>query len=319
MLDLILVLTSILDIMLAAAGSRLTFVRTFRLLRMLRSVRVIRVLRFFRKLRLLLLSVLNSVLPLFWSLVFLFFVLFIFVVISLQGAHDYISSADARDEEFVGSMGEYFGNLPMALLTHWMAISGGLNWWELIQILSRASQLYSLVFVFYELVMVLMVLNIITGIFVNDAVELANTDRILACLAETDRNRSIFNELHYLFKQLDTDGSDKITFAEFEDRIKLPEVAAIFSALNIDLADANRCFGLLDADGSQQLEIDEFVVGCMNLKGFATTVSMEAIFMENKKFMKLLSRTSNCTNMQFNVLEVNMQRILGLLGQMTNL
>lgn len=307
--DLILAVCSLLDVLFAAAGINLSFIRTFRLVRMLRSVRIIRVLRFFRQLRLLLLSVLHSIMPLMWSVVFLLLILFVFVVISLQAAEDYFAVANEGDVQAVEDIHKYFGTLSKAWLTHYMAVSGGVSWVEQFDMLCRAHIAYGCAFVLYVLVMMLVVLNIVTGIFVSDAIEMAQNDRDLSAQTELEKNRIRFQDLHWLFKSLDTDQSGRLTLQELEVCTLMPDVTALFDALALDVSDATRFFKLLDVDGSGELEIDEFVMGCMNLKGHGKTVSMETFLNENKKMMKKWASTTDALNLHIKAVEDQVSRL----------
>merc|ERR1711997_612214 len=102
--------------------------------------------------------------------------------------------------------------------------------------------------------MMLVVLNIVTGIFVNDAVEMAQSDKEVAAENELDRNKSLFQDLNWLFQSLDTDSSGRLTIDEFEACTTMPQVVAIFDALGLDVTDGTRFFKLLDVDGSGELE-----------------------------------------------------------------
>merc|ERR1712045_1068446 len=99
----------------------------------------------------------------------------------------------------------------MAILTHFMAISGGVSWWEQFQILNTVGLSYAVVFVFYIVVMMIMLLNIVTGIFVNEAVEMAQRDGTLATQSALDENKHLFDELKLLFHRIDANGSGNIT------------------------------------------------------------------------------------------------------------
>merc|ERR1712187_615589 len=59
-----------------------------------------------------------------------------------------------------------------------------------------------------------------------------------------------------------------------------------FSALGLDVSHASEVFSLMDVDGGGALEIDEFVIGCMQLKGGARAVDMESLMRENRRLMK---------------------------------
>ena len=56
-------------------------------------------------------------------------------------------------------------------------LSGGISWWELEDVLLDVHVIYGLMFPVFISVMVLVCLNVITGIFVNDALEMAQRDR----------------------------------------------------------------------------------------------------------------------------------------------
>ena len=57
-----------------------------------------------------------------------------------------------------------------------MSVTGGLNWWEVQELLLEISVHYALAFCLFILVTYLAVMNVITGIFVTDAVEMARMD-----------------------------------------------------------------------------------------------------------------------------------------------
>merc|ERR1712032_488878 len=190
-------------------------------------------------------------------------------------------------------------------LSHFMAVSGGVNWWELFVILDSSSRVHAIIFIFYMLVMQLMVLNIITGIFVDDALELAQRDKQFVADAERERQRTLFGELLRLFKELDRDESGTLTKSEFHETVKLPAIKTVFGMLELDVTHAEDFFNLLDVDGSHELEIEEFVVGCMNLKGQAKQIGMETLMMENKRMAKKWLRLTQNIHNVFNHLEVH--------------
>lgn len=232
-----------------------------------------------------LLSVLNSVMPLIWAIIFLGMVVFVFAVISMQGVSDFLLTAEKGDED-AELMIRFFGSLPTVVLSHVMAVTGGISWHEVSELLARCSLVHLLVFVFYVLVMVLMVLNIITGIFVTDAIQMAQSDRDFALQAKMENDSSKCSELKRLFYELDSDHSGCLTKKEFEELTKLPRVNAAFGALGLEIFDPSGFFELLDIDGSKELEIDEFVVGCMHLAGDARAISVDILMAENKRMMK---------------------------------
>merc|ERR1719410_2431456 len=102
------------------------------------------------------------------------------------------------------------------VLSLFMSISGGMDWWEFGKPLMEISPFYGLFFVMYVAFMTFGVLNIITGIFCEAAAEIANSDRDLVVGAEIEKQKSYIKSLKELFCELDQDHSGQITYQEFQ-------------------------------------------------------------------------------------------------------
>jgi len=293
-MDVVLVLSSILELLLIAFNFDLSFIRLLRLLRILRSFRVFQLLRWaslFGNLRLMLLAIMKSAVPFLWAGAILLTLIFLFAVLFIHGVAEHLTVADPQDP-FVEEMQIFFGSMPMALLTLFMSISGGVSWWEVIQALLEVSWVYVLLFVFYVLVTVLAALNVITGIFVNDAMEAARADHDLMMQLEQQGTKSLMASLKSIFGGIDEDASGTISFEQFEKHILRDEVRYIFQMLGIEVTDAVSFFKILDVDGSADLELEEFVMGCLRFKGNAKTVDIECHLLEMKK---MISKHGKCT------------------------
>merc|ERR1712136_376141 len=232
------------------------------------------------KLRTMICAIVNSVGSLMWALVLLVSVMIMFAAIFLQGATGYIRTADPLDDR-VAFLKEYFSSMPMALLTLFMSITGGLSWWDVQHELMAMHLMYGVFFVIYIAIMILALMNIVTGIFLADALDIAAMDKDLLMQNEQTKRQKHMESLKTVFGELDKDGSATVNRKEFAQYMELPEVAALFSVLGLDVSDAMGFFEALDVDGS-----DEFVMGCMHLKGEAKTVDMVTLMRENKKLMK---------------------------------
>ena len=137
--DFLLVFFSVTELALSsvsAASFDFSLIRLLRVLRMLRTFRMIRIMRFagfFRDLRLMLLAIMSSAVPLFWALIFLMCFVFMFAVVFLEAVALHLESASADDPNYEG-MSTYFSSLPMAVLTLFMTITGGVSWWDIVQL-----------------------------------------------------------------------------------------------------------------------------------------------------------------------------------------
>ena len=73
--------------------------------------------------------------------------------------------------------------------------------------------------------------------------------------------------LNELFHQMDTNLTGSITLDDFMEQMNQEDVKLNFAMLGLDATDAVSFFSLLDVDGRVELEIDEFVMGCMRFRG----------------------------------------------------
>merc|ERR1712139_248496 len=78
-------------------------------------------------------------------------------------------------------------------------------------------------------------------------------------------------QLKKLLDMIDSDGSGKISYGELEKFLNNVDVSAAFEALDLEVNDAWTLFKLLDQDRADMINIQEFIFGCKQLSGGATT------------------------------------------------
>merc|ERR1719330_1768093 len=164
-----------------------------------------------------------------------------------------------------------------------MCITGGVDWNDVMKPLSRIHWFYEMVFVMYILFVVIGVLNVLTGIFVERAQELSGLDRDLVIQGEMKRNEAFLAEMKGIFEEADTDGSNSISWEEFKQYLKNQEVKAYLASHQLDAHDAKTLFDILDLDNEEDISIEEFIMGCMRLKGRARSVDVVALLEESRK------------------------------------
>merc|ERR1712190_383780 len=93
---------------------------------------------------------------------------------------------------------------------------------------------------------------------------------------------------------IDDDRSGIIGWDKFSEYLKKPEVQAYFSTQQLDASDAKELFILLDVDGTDEVKLDDFVLGCKKLRGQAKDVDVASLLRETKKsaakHMKMMRR-----------------------------
>ena len=176
--DALLVTVSIVDMYLVATNGSLTLVGVLRLFRVIHVVRLLRFAGIFKNLRLMILAIMKSAGPLPIMGFILVILIFFFAVIMLNGAAAYIGEASA-DDPHVDLTLVYFSSMSMALLALFMSTTGGVSWWEVQHLPLQTHVVCGIIFAGYISSMLLAVLNIITGIFVTDAVDMAASDHEL--------------------------------------------------------------------------------------------------------------------------------------------
>jgi len=266
LLDTLLVLSAMVELIATDAIYKLLYIRTVRALRSVRALRVVRVVRFLRALRVMLTSVMNSLMSFVWGFVFLHFVIFLFGLIFLQAAANFIEDAGRVDEATVHDLRSYFPSMPTTLCTLFMSTSGGLDWGEIYAPLKRVGETYGLLFIFYVAFMTVAILNVIVGIFVEGASESAQIERDVSMLAEVEEAGSNMNQLKQYLKTFDIDGTGSIAQIKLTQFLQDERAIAFFRAQQIDEREAHDLFKLL-ASSENEATIDEFLVGLMILKG----------------------------------------------------
>merc|ERR1712135_247721 len=93
-------------------------------------------------------------------------------------------------------------------------------------------------------------------------------------------------KLRYLFTKFDVNNDDILTLDEFEDQLLNPEVQVTLAKLGLEVSEAKLFFQALDVDKSGDVEIDEFVMGCMNLKGKAQLIDIELAVNDTRRLAK---------------------------------
>merc|ERR1712187_944928 len=94
---------------------------------------------------------------------------------------------------------------------------------------------------------------------------------ILEQLANKDKFVCEFGEI---FASLDSNGVGEIYLEDLEIQLENPLVVSYFETLDLEVAEAWDIFKLLDVDLNGSVSIEEFVSGCLRLRGYAKTIDV---------------------------------------------
>jgi len=222
----------------------------------------------------------------------LLIVTFLFSVIFINAASQYV--ADASDSDlYVGEFKEYFGSLFMTMVTLFMSVAGGIDWWTVLRLLIEIHIGYALLFMLFVVITVLAVLNVISAIFVNDAIESTRTDHDLRVQGELEETRLMLERLTGIFGNMEKlYGTQQISERDFVEQVEREEVKMQLSVLGLHYTDGRNFFRLLDVDGSRWLGVDEFVMGCLSLKGGALLIDSNVLIQDTRSMVTTMARST---------------------------
>ncbi|CAE7426688.1 CACNA1G [Symbiodinium natans] len=143
--------------------------------------------------------------------------------------------------------------------------------------LMEISPLWVALFLFYICFTYFAVLNVVTGVFCQTAIESAQNDHAAVVHSILKNKQAHIKKIRALFSCLGDDQTGIITFAMFEEKINSPAVKAYFEVLGLDVWDAWSFFKLLDLDDGGDVEIEEFLMGCLRLRGTARAIDVNKL------------------------------------------
>jgi len=239
----------------------LTVLRVLRILRLVRIMRFLRILRLIRELHTMVGSILASLRSFFWTVALLFGLIYVVGVYITQMVADHMYQHPTAALEDP-ALARYYGSLGNCVLSLFQALSGGVDWEDVVVPLHPVDApggkigivlFYSAYIAFSMFVM----LNLVTGIFVDSA----QTN------IREDRDLDLINRVHELFITADDDHSGRISWIEFAKQLENPEMVEYFKSIDLDMSEAEHLFELLDVHNIGAITSEEFVNGCLRMRG----------------------------------------------------
>jgi len=273
---------------------------TIRICRLLRLSRMLRLLGRFQVLWMMVRGLIKSINTMAYTLMLLLAMFYIFGVVSLEfiATNEYFMGDEVTDEarEVVE---KNFMSLPMAMLTMMQFVT-----FDNVVLLYRplVEEDWTLVFLFGAIILVvgIVLMNLVTAVIVQGALDQALQDQELQQAIELGRRKKLAKDMTMIFYRLDKDGSgevsrDEIAQIEEDDKAMLKNL--------LDTNDPVEIFDALDVDGSGGLMIDEFVDGIWEVSVSQTPLSVkrmqmqiESVFAEVRQIHVLQEKTLDTVN-----------------------
>jgi len=307
-LDMVLVVAAVFQCVFENMGGaptpNLTPTRNIRLFRITRVLRVVKVVQACQSLRVMILSIFKSVGSLFWALVVLLVFKYLFAMLFMHGTISYFESQlDSggtvltleelhfwnTPQEHLDYMKYSWSSIDRSILTLFESITGGRDWGEVYYSLHKTGLFYGFMFVVYVYFMMFLVLNVVIGTVVDVTSGVAAKDRDRLVDAEMSSLKDYASDIKIFFKQADTDGSGQLSWEEFRTHLMNDRVKAYFQTLDLDIRKAHTLFSLLDTSANGEVGIEEFLDGCLRLRGQAKSLDLNFVIHQLDSLMDSLS------------------------------
>jgi hypothetical protein len=305
--DFCIVMLSVADTFVLAplgTGGKIKFVSMLRFARLMRLVRLIRLFKIFKEFWLVASGLIESLKTLTWVCFMLFGLCYVFGIIMtiIVGHNDeiydpYFRASGGWDHEI------YFKTVLRSVFTLLQVLTLD-SWSESIaRHVVHEQQWAIIIFVLFIAVGSFGLLNIIVAVVVENTLTTSEKDQNYVKQRKERDRQLVFSQLREIFEYADIDRSGTLTIDEVEDALDKPEVYSKLKMIEFPVDDPAHMFRLLDYDDSKELTIDEFITGCMRMKGSAKSKDLlvaqvaldtmrqhfEAFEEETEKFnMKLL-------------------------------
>jgi len=268
--------------------SSLKAFRIIRVTRILKTAQLVRIFRFVMALRTLVQSVVHTLKALLWAMLLLLLIVYVFAVLFAQAVHDYKIDAGnpplSEREESASQI--YFASLTETMLTLFMSIAGGVSWEEPVSTLKEISGWWTALYFAYIAFTYFAVLNVVTAVFCQSAIESASKDHTTVVQNMLDNKAAHLQKLRELFSKIGDESTGAITFGVFEEKISDQPVRDYFETLGLDVWDPWAFFKLLDTDGGGSVEVEEFFMGCLRFSGQASAMDVGKIIQDQSWLMK---------------------------------
>lgn len=262
------------ETLVVVQGNAAINVGFLKMLKMGRLLRMVRMVRLLPELKSLVLLIMASMSSFVWTCVLLLLLVYMLSVYMVMMAVESLEM-DRPETQNRLDVKRFWGSIGSAVLSLYWSITGGQDWAVVIQPLvdETENQIHNLVFSMFIAFATMVLMNLVTGVFVEGA----------ARLTKEDRDKELSRMAHRVFRLVDDDQSEEINRTEFMRHMGAGGLDNYLAAVDLPRSAATTLFDILDVDKSGKIDVNEFVDGCMRLKGLPRAADISQLLMESRK------------------------------------
>jgi len=280
---------------LLASEHRSVFWQVVRALRLLRVARAVRLIRYLHPLRLMIISIISCLPLMMWALVLVILFSSMFALYLEDHALSYIhknNGLEGLPKDLKENLQTNWGGMPQALRTLVYCFSGAKSWADVSAPFWYIHPLSGVLFGVFMLVTMFGILNVLIGVFVQEASNIAELDRDLMIDKAVEDHKSNVSSIGTFFDSLDEDNTGEVLLERLHAALKDDRVAGNFHLWGVDQRKAKVMFDLMDDDQNGLISKNEFVQGFLRLHGNSSAADVALNLVQNKAISNKLDEIS---------------------------
>lgn len=243
-----------------------------RLLRLGRIVRLVRMVRLIPALKSMVYLILASLKSFLWTVVLLIILMYCVAVYFTELAYDLHHKHPQKD---FSTVKQTWGSVAGSIFSLFQAITGGNDWHNFLSVFDDfvpGTNTNTFVFAIFIAFATLVMMNLVTGVFVEGAQRIAREEKNQELLKHVRRllapDKSRPTPRPSVFIRGEDDHHEElISWTEFCKKLNTEEMRAYLTAFELDASQAKDIFYILDQDRVGKVTMREFFSACVNLHG----------------------------------------------------
>jgi hypothetical protein len=278
-LDFSLLVIGIYTCFLEEVLVNVSWLRVLRIFRLAKALRVLRLIAMVKPLRVLLKSLGSTMGTLGWCLLMFSVILFLFaLVFVLRVANYFRDTGDELNPDEVSRLVDAYGSVSKTMLTLYICSTGGNDWALYYEALQPTGYVNTCIFLLFVAFTQIAVLNIILGIFVDEAMKSLMTEKEEHAHEHAQQERHVEENLRVMCSEADVNNDGKLTYTEWSSAIDNYRMKTYLHMMGFRADDVLRFVRTMcKEDPEHKIDIDTFVRGCMHLKGTASCFDMQTV------------------------------------------